>query len=546
MSRSRAPLILTVIGWVGIFTTALLYLALGIAIDHLHAGRTPPYELALAALTAAALAGTAAALAHPLGAVHQGRIENEVRRAVVRTALRLGPTRLTGTPTGSITSTAIDAGERVGLNRGTFTGPALASVTSPLLVAAVIASIDTSVALCLLLAALLPPLALTSLHRVFRTASTNYRASARRLAAAFLDSVQGLTTLRLLRAGERRTHELAAAAEEVRRNVMRMLLGNQLVILVGDTVFWLGFVGVGSWLAADGVAAGWLSPGEGVAVVLLSTLMLDPLDRVGQFFYIGMAGRAAEREVAALVRRGDLIEERADRGTPEITAHGIAVDFEEVSFTYPGSDQALLDRATLHIPAGARVALVGRSGAGKSTSTDLIQGLWLPDSGHIRLGGVATTDLSVSSVRALVAVVSQRTYLFTGTLAENLRLARPDASEGDLWAALETAALAEEVRSMPAGLHTQVGERGLSLSGGQAQRVAIARAVLREAPLLILDEPTASIDAAAEHAVLEALARASLGRTVLVVTHRHQVLEHVTQVVRLDEGLLLDTALEAA
>src|SRR5690606_37644849 len=149
--------------------------------------------------------------------------------------------------------------------------------------------------------------------------------------------------------------------------------------------------------------------------------------------------------------------------------------------------------------------LVGRSGEGKSTIADLLQGLWLPAAGTVRLGGAATTELSTASIRSLVAVVSQSTYLFTGSLAENLRLARPDATDDELWAALATAALDDVVRAMPAGLDTPVGERGLSLSGGQAQRLAIARAVLRDAPLLLLDEPTAQIDLASERAVVEAL-----------------------------------------
>lgn len=304
-------------------------------------------------------------------------------------------------------------------------------------------------------------------------------------------------------------------------------------------MFWLSFVGLGAWLAASGVAADRLTPGQGIAVVLLATLLLDPLDRVGQFFYIAMAGRAADREVQAFVARADELATRSDLATPTVDAEGIAVEIDSVSFGYPGAPRAVLKGATLRIEPGQHVALVGRSGEGKSTLADLVQGLWLPDSGAIRLGGVATADLSEHTVRSLVAVDSQRTYLFTGTLAENLRLARPSASEEDLWRALAAAALDEEVRAMPRGLDTPVGERGLSLSGGQAQRVAIARAILRDAPLLVLDEPTANIDVAAERSVLAALERAAEGRTVLTITHRERVLEHADVVVRLVEGHLV-------
>lgn len=532
-----------IVAWAATTATAIVYLLLGGVLDDALAGRHPAATTLLAGLAAALLAGLASAHVLRTGARRQGRIESEIRRAVVATVLDLGPANLTREQTGKVVSTATDAGERVGLNRGTFVAPALASVTSPVLILAIVAAvIDWRTALWLLIAIPVAPLAIGGFQMLFRKSSAAYRVSSRRLAASFLDSIQGLTTLRLLGAGERRAHELARASEDVRRKVMRMLFGNQMVILAADTVFWMGFVGLAAWLAAERTAAGAITPGEGVALVLLATLLLEPLVRIGQFFYIGMAGRAAAKEVDRFVAQRPLVEqreEREDAAAPQVEPAGIAVDLEHVAFTYPDGTSVLTD-VDLHLAPGERVALVGRSGEGKSTIADLLQGLWLPTDGVLRLGGVATAEMSAASIRKHVAVVSQSTYLFTGSLAENLRLARPDASDEELWEALETAALADVVRAMPAGLDTPVGERGLSLSGGQAQRLAIARAVLRDAPLLLLDEPTAQIDLASERDVVEALDRASYGRTVLTITHRTTAIGRVDRVVRLDAGAIRD------
>lgn len=548
MRISRATLRTIGIAWLATLGTAVGYLMLGLGLDQIREGRAPEVSTLVIGLAAVAFAGFAGRWVVREGARRQAQIESEVRHDVVATVFRLGPTAMVGQRTGRIVSTATDAGERVGLNRGTFVAPTIASITSPVLVLALVAAtIDLSAALWLLLAFPIAPLAVGGFQRLFKNSSANYRNSTRQLTAAFLDSIQGLTTLRLLGAGRKRAADLAEAAEDVRLKVMKMLLGNQLVILAADTVFWMGFVGLAAALAVDRVREGVISPGQGIALVLLATLLLDPLDRIGQFFYIGMAGRAAGREVAKFTSQANVQEleysrsvpGKAEEATPETTPAGISVGFNEVYFSYPDGTQVLAG-ANLHIDAGEHVALVGRSGEGKSTIADLLAGLWLPQSGRVHLGGTSTNVMRPATIRSLVAVVSQSTYLFTGSIADNLRLAQPDATDVNLWHALEIAYLGDDVRAMPQGLDTAVGERGLSLSGGQAQRVAIARAVLRDAPLLILDEPTAHIDVSSERAVIKALSRAGQGRTVITITHRTRTISGSTRVLRLAGGIITE------
>lgn len=537
---SRGPLVRTVVvSWIGTLGLASVYLALGGALDSVRAGVAPGAGALVLSLVGAAVSAVAAWWVVSAGARDAAGTETRLRRAVVAQVFALGPAERTRERTGRVVSTATDAAERVGTFRGTFLGPTIASVTGPVLVLVVVAlALEPVSAGLLAIAVPGVPLVVGGFQRLFSGASSAYRDSARRTSAAFLDAIQGLTTLRLLGAGQRRARELAAASEELRRSVMRLLAGNQMVILVADSVFWLGFVALGAWLAMTRVTAGVLTPGEGVALVLLATLLLDPLDRIGQFFYLGMSGRAAAKEIARYTAQQALVRDPADDGgasdEPRRTPHGIAVDLDGVDLTYPDGT-VVLDGVDLHVRAGERVGLVGRSGVGKSTLADLLTGTLLPTGGTVRLGGADTARMPLSATRSLVAVVAQSTYLFTGTLAENLRLAAPEAGDDELWAALAVAALDDVVRELPSGLDTPVGERGLSLSGGQAQRVAIARAVLRDAPLLVLDEPTAQIDLASERLVVEALERASRGRTVLTISHRATALEGVDRVVELAE-----------
>jgi ABC-type transport system involved in cytochrome bd biosynthesis fused ATPase/permease subunit len=529
-----------VLSWLGTLGLALVYLVIGHVLDGVLAGDAPGAGALALGLLGAAVAGVTSWRVVTSGAREAAATETRLRRSVVGQVFALGPAERTRERTGRVVSTATDAAERVGTFRGTFLGPTLGSFTGPVVVLVVVATVlDPASAGWLAIAVPGVPLVIGGFQRLFAGASAAYRDSARRTSAAFLDAIQGLTTLRLLGAGTRRARELADVSERLRRSVMRMLAGNQLVILVADSVFWLGFVALAAGLAIARVGSGVLTPGEGVALVLLATLLLDPLDRIGQFFYLGMSGRAAAKEIAAFTaQQAVVLDPAASPGPydePRREPGGVAVDLDEVRFAYPDGT-AVLDGVDLHLRAGERVGLVGRSGAGKSTLADLLTGTLLPSGGTVRLGGADTARMPLATTRSLVAVVAQGTYLFTGTLAENLRLAAPDASDDELWAALAVAALDDVVRGLPTGLDTPVGERGLSLSGGQAQRVAIARAVLRDAPLLVLDEPTAQIDLASERLVVEALERAARGRTVLTISHRATALAGVDRVVELAGG----------
>ncbi|HJQ56409.1 MAG TPA: ATP-binding cassette domain-containing protein, partial [Vineibacter sp.] len=219
----------------------------------------------------------------------------------------------------------------------------------------------------------------------------------------------------------------------------------------------------------------------------------------------------------------------------------VALALEGVRFAYPGQNRLALSDVSVAIPAGKTLALVGTSGAGKTTLAQLLMRFWDPDAGRVTLDGRDLRDWRLDELRRQIALVAQDTYLFNDTLRHNIMIARPDADEADLSAAVEHASLAELVEALPDGLESPVGERGTSLSGGQRQRVAIARAFLKDAPVLILDEATSHLDAVNEQAVRHALDRLQADRTTIVIAHRLSTIRDADLIVVLDGGKVVES-----
>jgi ATP-binding cassette subfamily C protein CydC len=214
---------------------------------------------------------------------------------------------------------------------------------------------------------------------------------------------------------------------------------------------------------------------------------------------------------------------------------------DSVSLTYPDAQRAALTNIDLSVREGARIALIGASGAGKSSIADLLVRFRDPTSGEIRLGGEPLPQLTMESIRSRIVIVGQSPHLFSATVAENLRLARPQATAEELWSALATVQLDVTIRDLPEGLETQIGVAGTRLSGGQARRLAVARALLTEASIFVLDEPTEGLDAEAAQKVLDGVLRRTAGRTLLLLTHQFAGLERMEEIVTLDAGKIVES-----
>ena len=516
----------------------LVYLEIGTVIDSLLKGK--PSFLSLAVLVLYAVAAGSFAFSASYSAGERLRAdEPRIRHAMVAQIFRLGVSERTKERSGRIVNTATDGVERSSNYRGTFIAPMLASLITPIMVVAVVFTFDWVSAAVLAISIPVVPLTVGAFQRAFRSVSTRYRTASRALAAQELDAIQGLSTLSYIGAGKRVGRTLAQAAENVRRKVMRYLAGNQIVLLVVDGVFSLGMITGATALAYWRLSDGRFSVGQAITLVLLSSIMLDPLDRIGQFFYIGMGGIAATREIKRFTSETPEVVDPAEDGVLAPTSLPIPgeVRIDSVSFAYE-ADLPILENASLRIAPSEHIAITGTSGAGKSTLSSLIQAHHRPSEGSIFINGVDISQVPLQWVRSQIAVVEQTTYLFSDTLRANILIANPAASDEEILTALRTVGLDDLLARLPEGLDTRVGDKGLALSGGEAQRVALARAFIKDAPILLLDEPTAHVDLESERQILNAIDTVARGRTTITISHRGATIAHADRQVELKEGEL--------
>lgn len=293
------------------------------------------------------------------------------------------------------------------------------------------------------------------------------------------------------------------------------------------------------WEAAQGVIAGELSGGTITAFVLTSGFVAGAFGALSEVYGDVMRAAGASGRIAELLATRPAIRAPANpRPMPQPPVGRIT--FEDVSFRYPAKpDWAALEAFSLTIEPGETVALVGPSGAGKTTLFQLVQRFYDPAAGRVLVDGVALTEADPLELRARLSVVPQETVIFAASAFDNIAYGRPGASEAEVWAAAEAAAAADFLRDLPEGIHTQLGENGARLSGGQRQRLAIARALLRDAPILLLDEATSALDAESERLVQGALDQLMRSRTTLVIAHRLATVVRADRIIVMDQGRIV-------
>jgi ATP-binding cassette subfamily C protein CydD len=351
------------------------------------------------------------------------------------------------------------------------------------------------------------------------------------LSARFLDLVSGLETLRAFGRAEAGSRALAGAGERHRRETMATLRLGFLSALVLELLATLGTALVAVTVGVQ-LASGSLGLEAGLTVLILAPELYAPLRELGAQYHAGADGLAAAERILEVIDEPGGVEVRSLRRTAPDPALA-PVRLDGVRFAYPGRGAPALDGVTLTLAAGQATALVGPSGAGKTTLARLVARLADPDEGAVTCGGVDLRDVEPREWRARVAWVPQRCALFAGSIEDNVRLARPEASAREVAAALRAAGAERFVAALADGTATRVGDGGRRLSAGQARRIALARAFLDDAPLAVLDEPTAHLDPESAAAVEEAIVRLAGGRTLLLVTHRGALAARCDRVVEL-------------
>ena len=370
------------------------------------------------------------------------------------------------------------------------------------------------------------------------TARNRYRTQRRAASAmnALLhDNISGVRQIKTY-AAEDREHKRFIGASQMLRHATLVVM--RAWAIYNPSMSFLASLGM---LAIAGFGASSVLRGEtdiGVLVLflLLGRYLYEPIGRLHQLNQIIQSGRAAGERVFEILDEKPEVDEGTHRPSGPLRGE---VRYEDVGFSYD-QNRTTLSGITLHARPGEMIALVGPTGAGKSTLVNLLIRFYEFNAGKISIDGIPLTDLPRSVLRQNIAFVTQESFLFNGTIAENLRMGKPSATDDEMWTALEAANAAAFVQAMPDGLETRVGERGVRLSVGEKQRVSIARALLKNPPILVLDEATASVDTATERLIQEALDHLLAKRTSFVIAHRLSTVRHADQILVLEHGRIIE------
>ncbi len=414
--------------------------------------------------------------------------------------------------------------------------PLAVALASGAAAVAILASFDAAMAAALAAALAFGGLALPSITAAAaRNSGRRITATTAEIRAELVDDLGGLAPLLLTGEAERRFEALDRRHADLLAQETRLAR-------------WSGTGQIGVGLAADLAVVAVLTFGiplvgsgriDGPNLTLAALLALSVFEAfvaVPNAFAGLAATHASARRIFALADRRPTITEPTN---PEPLPAGFDLTFTGVALLHPDAARPALEGIDLDIVEGDRLAIVGASGAGKSSLVDLLLRFTDPTAGEIRIGGIPLTELASETLRTRFAIVPQSPHLFSTTIADNLRLARPDATEDDLRSALEAAQLSATIAALPEGVQTPVGTAGSRLSGGEARRLAVARALLSPAPILILDEPTEGLDPDTARRLVEAILDRARGKTVILLTHHRLVLDRMEKIVTLDAGRIV-------
>ena len=500
--------------WVSLAANILLTGAVCRLLAALWAGTAGPSGLLrLGALAAAALAvrfGCTLASAE-MSWRSSRAVKAKLRRLIYEKLLRLGAAGRQQVRTSEAVQVAVEGVDQLEVYFGQYLPQFFYAMLAPLTLFAVLAPVDVTSAVVLLVCVPLIPVSIAAVQTWAKKLLGRYWGQYTALGDTFLENLQGLTTLKIYGADGQKHAEMNRQAEQFRRITMRVLTMQLNSITIMDLIAY-GGAAAGMALAVSRFAAGRVDLAGALFIILLAAEFFLPMRLLGSFFHVAMNGMAAAERIFRLL---DLPEAAAAGG--QVPEEGGAA-LRDAAFAYE-ADRPVLRGVTMEFPAGSFTAVVGESGCGKSTVASLLTGRRRPQGGSVTVGGRPLEDISEAALARHITYISHNSYLFKGTVAENLRMARPDAPDEALWQALEQVNLADFVRG-EGGLDAPVAEKGSNLSGGQCQRLALARALLHDSPVYIFDEATSNIDVESENDIMARITELAKTKTVILISHR--------------------------
>ena len=453
-------------------------------------------------------------------------VKKTLRERIYEKLLRLGASYNEQVKTSEVVQVAVEGVDQLETYFGAYLPQFFYAMLAPLTLFAVLCFVNVPAAVVLLICVPLIPIAIAAVQTWAKKLLSKYWGQYTALGDTFLENLQGLTTLKIYQADEFKNKEMNAEAEKFRKITMKVLTMQLNSITIMDLIAY-GGAALGVIMAVTQYADNHVSLAGCLLIILLAADFFLPMRQLGSFFHIAMNGMAASDKIFRLL---DLPEHKQEVSESFPLQHDIVCS--GLRFSYE-PDREILHDVDLRFPQGSFTALVGESGCGKSTIAAILMGRNRGYAGSVTIGGVELREVNESSLLRNVTYVSHQSYLFKGTVRDNLLMGRSGASDEELWAVLERVNLAGFLKAEQ-GLDTHLLEKASNLSGGQCQRLALARALLHDSPVYIFDEATSNIDVESENDIMAEIHRLARGKTVILISHR------LANVVRADNIYVLD------
>ena len=455
-----------------------------------------------------------------------------IRQQIYDKLAALGPAYSETVATAVAVQVSVEGTEQLESYFGQYLPQLFYALLAPLTLFVALSPLSLPAAVALLVCVPLIPASIVCVQKIARRTMRNYWGSYTDLGSMFLEAIQGLTTLKIYSADARKHEEMNGAAESFRKATMRLLTMQLNSITVMD-LFAFGGAAVGMIAVLWQFSCGAATFAAAFSIVFLSSEFFIPMRTLGSFFHTAMGGMAAAEKMYAILDAPLPVD-----GAREVDPRDASVECRGVGYSYDGKRQ-VLEGVDFSAPRGSFIGVTGESGSGKSTLAGILSGANARYAGEVSIGGIDLRDISAESLRKTVTTVPFSSYVFKGTLRANLLLAKPDASDDELWGALAKCRLAGFVRES-GGLDMEIAAEGANLSGGQRQRLAFARALLHDSPIYIFDEATSNIDAESEAAIISAARELAGSHTVIMISHRLSAIEHADEIYVLDQGKLVE------
>ena len=469
------------------------------------------------------------------------QVKSRVRKLLLDKLEELGPAYLQGEQSGEISNTVVEGVEALDAYFSQYLPQLVLSALVPITILIFVFPMDLLSGFVMLATAPLIPYFMYLIGSQAKIITDQQYGTLSRLAAGFLDSLGGLKTLKLYNQAKAQTEKIRQTSDQYRKTTLKVLQVTFLSALVLELLATLSTAVVAVEIGLR-LLYFRVSLEQALFLLIIAPEFYIPLRMLGLRFHAGMEGQSAAERIFQILDKEPLAKNSSSQVHPRTELPEIKkLSIHDVSFSYPGERGFALNEISFQINRGEQIALVGASGAGKSTLANLLLGFFPPCEGEILIDGTRLIDLDLKEWRKQIAWVPQKPNLFQDTIAANIRLAQPGASDGAVAAAASAAHLADFIESLPEGYQTRIGAGGARLSGGQAQRLALARAFLKNAPILLLDEPTSQLDPVTESQLADATRTLMSGRTVITIAHRLNTVFQADRILVLQSGKIVES-----